>query len=224
MRRLLGIALVAVCAGIGCNVNSLSGQCTSDSNCQNGAVCEGGYCVSHQCRPACTSAQVCDTQTVTCGDVTAPSITVNSPAANSFAGLSLQASATARAPGGVSSLTFEVQSTGGAVLATAPGVPAGANSADFTATIPLNGAGIAEGAAVFVARITYQTTKTFSSTPVTFQIDKTPPTISMARTSLTDSWLGVTTAAPPHSSDRAMRRRPSRPWSPMRQPGLTRKK
>src|SRR5712691_3382218 len=179
MRRLLGIALVAVCGGLACNVNGLSGQCTADSNCQSGAVCEGGYCVSHQCRPACTSAQICDAQTVTCNDVTVPSITVNSPAANSFAGLSLQASATARAPGGVSGLTFEVQSTGGAVLATAPGVPAGAGSSDFTATIPLNGAGIAEGPAVFVTRITYQTTQTFSASPVTFQIDKTPPTISM---------------------------------------------
>src|SRR2546423_908150 len=179
MRRLLGIALVAVCGGFACNVDSLSGQCSSNSNCQSGAVCEGGHCVSHECRPACNSAQICDSDTVRCNDVTAPSITVNSPAANSFAGLSLQASATARAPSGVSSLTFEVQSTGGAVLATAPGVPAGAGSSDFTATIPLNGAGIAEGNAVFITRITYQTTQTFSASPVTFVIDKTPPTISM---------------------------------------------
>src|SRR6266571_402541 len=179
MRRFLGIALVAVCGGLACNVNGLSGQCTADSNCQSGAVCEGGYCVSHQCRPACTSAQICDAQTVTCNEVTVPSITVNSPAVNSFAGLSLQASATARAPGGVSGLTFEVQTTGGAILATAAGIPAGQGSSDFTATIPLNGAAIADGPAVFVTRITYQTTQTFSAAPVTFQIDKTPPTISM---------------------------------------------
>src|SRR6266481_7980509 len=103
MRRLFGIALVVVCGGFACSVSGLSGQCSSDANCQSGAVCEGGYCVSHQCRPACTSAQVCDTKTVTCGPATQPDITVNSPAANSFAGLSLQASATAHAPGGVSS-------------------------------------------------------------------------------------------------------------------------
>ncbi|HYR20793.1 MAG TPA: hypothetical protein VEQ15_14955, partial [Myxococcales bacterium] len=179
MRRILGIALVAVCGGFACNVDGLSGQCASNSDCQPGAVCEGGHCVSHQCRPVCSSSQICDTGTVTCNNVTVPSITVNSPAANSFAGLSLQASATARAPGGVSSLTFEVQSTGGAILATAPGVPAAAGSSDFTATIPLNGAAIAEGPTVFVTRITYQTTQTFSAAPVTFQIDKTPPTISM---------------------------------------------
>src|SRR6266850_1761360 len=179
MRRILGIALVAVCGGFACNVDGLSGQCASNSDCQPGAVCEGGHCVSHQCRPVCSSSQICDTGTVTCNNVTVPSITVNSPAANSFAGLSLQASATARAPGGVSSLSFEVQSTGGAILATAPGVPAAAGSSDFTATITLNGAAIAEGPTVFVTRITYQTTQTFSAAPVTFQIDKTPPTISM---------------------------------------------
>src|SRR6267154_1186611 len=111
MRCLLAIAIVAVCGGVACNINGLNGQCTSDSNCQSGAVCESGYCVSHQCRPACSSSQICYPQTVTCNAVTMPSITVNSPASGSFAGLSLQASATARAPGGVSSLTFEVQST-----------------------------------------------------------------------------------------------------------------
>src|SRR5437899_2559196 len=135
MKRFLGIAIAFLCAGVGCSVNSLSGPCTSDSNCTQGAVCEGGYCVSHQCRPACSSSQTCDPQTVTCGDVTTPGINVNSPGANSFAGLSLQASATARAPGGVSGLTFEVQSPGGAVLATAPGIPASQGSSDFTATL-----------------------------------------------------------------------------------------
>ncbi len=179
MRRLLWIALASVCGVVACNVNALKGPCTSDSNCGAGSVCEGGYCVSHQCRPACNSSQTCDTQTVTCHDVTVPSINVTSPGASSFAGLTLQASATARAPGGVSGLTFEVQSTGGAVLASASGIPASQGSSDFTATIPLNGAGIAEGPAVFVTRITYQTTQTFSAAPVAFQIDKTPPTISM---------------------------------------------
>src|SRR6266852_4965575 len=179
MRRFLGIALASVCAGSACSVSSLKGQCNSDTDCGQGVVCESGVCVSHQCRPPCSSSKTCDTVTVTCKDVTAPSITVNSPGANSFAGLSLQASATARAPGGVSGLTFEVQTTGGAILATAAGIPASQGSSDFTATIPLNGAAIAEGPAVFVTRITYQTTQTFSAAPVTFQIDKTPPTISM---------------------------------------------
>src|SRR5438132_1405952 len=52
-------------------------------------------------------------------------------------------------------------------------------TSDITAPLPLNATTISEGQAVFVTRITYQTTKTFTAAPVMFQIDKTPPTISM---------------------------------------------
>src|SRR5438132_10747570 len=106
MNRFLGIALACVCAGagVGCNpLNSLSGRCSSDQECGPGATCDHstgtGVCVSQLCRPQCSSSQTCDPQTVTCKDVSNPSVAVTSPGANSFAGFSLHAAATARAPG-----------------------------------------------------------------------------------------------------------------------------
>ena len=116
MNRFLGIALAFVCAGVGCNaLNSLSGRCNTDQECGPGATCDHslgtGVCVSQQCRPPCNSSQTCDPQSVTCKDVTNPTVAVTSPGASSFAGFTLQAAATARAPGGIGGLTFQVRNT-----------------------------------------------------------------------------------------------------------------
>src|SRR5207244_4527896 len=174
MKRILIVCIVIA----GCNARrGLQGQCASDDECTKPAIClttqEPHICVVPQgqcfpqcqpgescvdgacqvvnpggCSPACPPSQACVNSV--CKDVTQPSIDLTSPGPNEYVGNTVQATATAIAPGGVTSVRFEVRTTAGDVIAsaTATAPTAGAN---FAAAVSLSGLNIADGPAVIVA-------------------------------------------------------------------------
>ena len=90
-------------------------------------------------------------------------------------------------------LIFQVRNaTTAEVLVSVPGTPSSVGAADFSATIPLNGANINEGPALLlVATISYQTSKTLDSDPVPIKIDHTPPVLDTSGYDGTVSpWVG----------------------------------
>ncbi|MGZ6142963.1 MAG: hypothetical protein ACXWLM_06475, partial [Myxococcales bacterium] len=199
------ILLLAVCAAA-CS-SGLPGTCNSDADCKAGSKCDpsrnvcvvpnggcfpacvGGQicvnatCQSSECIPPCNSSELCDTNTATCKPVTTPQVSITSPAAASFAGLSLQATADARAPGGVNGVDFQVRQTGTTtVLAHAAGAATTQGGANYAATVLLNTGSIPEGAADLVAVMSYPT-GSLDSTPLHITIDLTPPAISGGATS-----------------------------------------
>lgn len=198
MNRILGIGLLIT----GCQVH-FAGQCTSNADCTDPATCDTSQhvCVVPQggCYPLCSSGQacvagICQTTTAggctpacpsdqacvnnSCQPVSQASVVLTSPKPNDYVGATVQASAVAYAPGGVSSVRFELRSTAGAVIASATAtVPASGSS--FAASIPLTGISFADGPAVVVAVLTYAGgSKT--SAPQSVNIDRTPPVVNLA--------------------------------------------
>src|SRR5437868_5292026 len=144
MNRTSPFAAAFVCAlAAGCfkPQDALHGKCQTDSECQAGSRCDRTQdppvCVTASCDPPCDSNSVCDSQSLSCKAVTAPSVAVTSPAASTFIGSRFQASATARAPGGVTGVTFQVKNAAGDVIGTGAGTGA-PGSPDFAATLTLN--------------------------------------------------------------------------------------
>jgi hypothetical protein len=130
---------------------------------------------------------MCDVTTVACKDVTAPSVDITSPGANAFAGVTLTATATARAPGGVNSVRFELRTTQGAVLNSATATTP-TTGASFTATITLNNPALTDGPAILVAIESFPA-GTKESLPIAVRIDLTPPVIDSVGT-VSPAWLG----------------------------------
>jgi hypothetical protein len=197
MNRILGICLLIA----GCHVN-VAGQCSSNADCTDPARCDTGqhvcvvpqdacypFCPSGKaciagtcqattsggCTPACPSDQACINSS--CKPVTQASVFLTSPKPNDFVGATVQASAIAFAPGGVSSVRFELRSTAGAVVNSA--IAISASGSTFAASIPVSGAPIADGPAVIVAVLNYAGGSR-ESAPVSINLDNTPPVINVA--------------------------------------------
>jgi len=94
---------------------------------------------------------------VTCKDVTQPSVALTSPGDGAFAGVILHATATARAPGGVGNVRFELRAQDGTtVLASATATqPTGTDPANFAAQLSLGGGAVPEGPAKLFAIVNY---------------------------------------------------------------------
>lgn len=149
--------------------------------CPSGKQCKAGSCVSLTCDPACDATHVCDQATITCVDVTTPQIAVTSPAPGGYVtGTGLQATASARAPGGVTAVEFRLQSATGGVLTHANGklVPTAADPANWAATVALGT--IADGPVQLVALEEYgPTAQTAVSEPVSLLVDRKAPLIAL---------------------------------------------
>src|SRR5205085_2196341 len=119
--------------------------------CFTGARCDKTQsppvCIAATCSPPCDSTSACDLQSVTCKPVTQPSIVVTSPAANGFVGSRVQVAATARAPGGVTGVTFQVRNAAGVLIGTGSVSASPDSSAEFAATLSVGGTGLADGGA-----------------------------------------------------------------------------
>ncbi|MFL5410184.1 MAG: Ig-like domain-containing protein, partial [Myxococcales bacterium] len=186
----VAVAVLASATSVACfhPQNDLRGQCSSDTDCGPAARCDKTVsppvCVASTCSPACDSSSVCDTQTVTCKPVTTPSIVVTTPAANAFVGGKVQVTATARAPGAVTGVTFQVKNGAGTVIGTgsATAVP---GSADFSANLTLGPTGLSDGPATVSATLTYPG-GTLPSEIVPVTIDVTPPVLVLQQVFLAD--------------------------------------
>ncbi len=174
MRIALLLSIFSLAA---CRTSHL-GACSSDAQCPAGSACDPAstVCVAKAgaCFPACDVMHVCNTATLTC-DVATTDVAITSPAAGSYASGTLQATATAHAPGGVVSLRFDL-SSGGAVVATAQAQVSLSDPASFSAAIPL--AAVADGAVSLAAVVTYAG-GTAMSAPVALTVDQTPPLITL---------------------------------------------
>ncbi|HET7785307.1 MAG TPA: hypothetical protein VFL36_05015, partial [Myxococcales bacterium] len=175
------ILLLALFASLAACSSSGPGACSRDSDCPAGAACDAQQhvCVTRAgaCFPACSTGQQCDAATSKCVAVTQPDVTLSAPASGDVADGTLAVAATAHAPGGVTALSFEVRSTAGALLASAPGVAAASDPASFSATVRL--AGVADGSAIVQAVITYGSAQTRTSAAVQILLDQRPPSITL---------------------------------------------
>src|SRR3954469_23903927 len=186
----VAVAVLASATSVACfhPQNDLRGQCSSDTDCGPAARCDKTVsppvCVASTCSPACDSSSICDTQTVTCNPVTPPSIVVTTPAANAFVGGKVQVTATARAPGAVTGVTFQVKNGAGTLIGTgsATAVP---GSADFSANLTLGPTGLVDGPATVSATLTYPG-GTLPSDIVPVTIDVTPPVLVLQQVFLAD--------------------------------------
>lgn len=192
MRSALALCLLAALTA--CRTSRL-GACTSDAQCPQGATCDAAaaVCVAKPgtCLPACDAAHLCNPTTLACDAVTTPQVAVVSPVQGALVSGTLHASATARAPGGISAVRFELRSTGGALLASGAGAAAGA--ATWTASIAL--AGVADGAVLLSAVATYPQ-GTVTSAAVSVTVDQTPPVISLQTDGRTAFFGAGQTATP----------------------------
>ena len=164
-------------------------------SCDPGFACISAQCVASTCVPECKANQECDLTTVTCKDVTVPSVEITSPASGVYAGTQLQATATARAPGGVSGVRFEVRKVDGTtVIGTAEGVAVPAGSANYAATVLLNGAAVTDGDAKLFAVLSYPTNQTKESVALPIKIDRSAPVIAPGTVTVPAAWLGPANA------------------------------
>ena len=170
MRPTLALALLASLAACG---GSSLGSCSRDSDCKGGATCDAQQ---HVC---------------VAGTAVTPEVTISAPASGAVADGTLAVAATARAPGGVSSLSFQVRSTAGELLASAPGTAAANDPSSFSATVGLGGA--ADGSANVLAVMTYGS-QTLTSAAVQILLDQRPPTIALQTDGRTVLYAGGQTA------------------------------
>ena len=135
------VVVVALSAGCFKPQNDLHGQCDTDADCGPGARCDKTQtppiCVASACNPPCDSSTTCDLGSVTCKPVSQPSVLITSPVANGFVGGRVQAAATARAPGSVQGVQFQVKNAAGAVIGTGAGSAVSPGAAEYTATLTL---------------------------------------------------------------------------------------
>ena len=171
MRSSIALALLASLAACG---GSDAVTCAGDADCPNGAACD-------------PQQHVCMVGTATPADVQ-----ISAPASGAVADGTLSAVATAHAPGGVTSLSFEVRSAAGALFASAPGTAAAADPSSFSATVPL--AGAADGSAIVQATIAYGAGRKLTSAPVQIQLDQRPPAITLQTDGRTRLLAGGQTA------------------------------
>ena len=140
--------------------------------CQGGQACQGSVCVNPGCNPACDLAHVCDTASASCVPVTAAQVSITSPTSGIAKG-TLQATASARAPGGVSAVRFELR-RGGLALVAADGkaMPTAGDPGNWAASLPL--AGVDDGPAQLFAVAGPAT-----SAAVSLVVDQRAPVIAL---------------------------------------------
>ncbi len=176
MRAIPSFCLLAALAA--CRTSNL-GACASDAQCPQGSVCDtaAAVCVAKQgaCLPACDTAHLCNAATLKCDAAGTPQVTITSPADGATASGTLQASATASAPGGVTSVRFDL-SRGATVVATAAGTASSSNPSSFSASLPL--ASVADGPASLTATLT-AAAGTATSAAVAVTVDQTAPVITL---------------------------------------------
>ena len=170
MRFIFVLGLLAALSA--CRTSRL-GACTSNAQCPLGSTCDtaAAVCVISACTPACDSAHLCTNGS--CLPAGSSTVVITSPAANAFVAGTLQATATASAPGGVASLRFDL-SRGGSVIASATGTASPGNPSNFSASIPLTS--VADGPASLTATIA---AGNVTSAPVTVLVDQTAPVITL---------------------------------------------
>jgi hypothetical protein len=192
MRKILS-SLLLVCAAA-CRTSNL-GTCAGNADCPSGSACDlkqsPPVCVATTCLPACDSAHVCDTSTLACVPADTAGVTITSPAGGAIVSGTLQAAASARAPGGVGAVRFEL-SSGGGVVATASGTAAPGTSPSYTASLPLSG--IADGPATLQAIATFGVSSV-SSAPVAVVVDQNAPVIALQTDGRNTLYAGGQTAA-----------------------------
>ncbi len=155
--------------------------------CAGGTICQGAVCVSPGCTPACDAEHACDTSTATCVPVTSAQVMITSPSGG-YARGTLQATATARAPGGVAAVRFELR-RGMGVVAVADGraVPTAADPGNWAASLSL--AGVDDGAAQLFAIAGPAT-----SVPISLLVDQHAPTIALVTDTSASLFAGGATA------------------------------
>ncbi|HEY6910095.1 MAG TPA: hypothetical protein VI356_12040 [Myxococcales bacterium] len=159
LRSCAGAGAVVLTLLAACSNNNAIGKCAGDADCPSGLACNAQHaCVA----PAGT---------------TPPDVAMVAPASGAVADGTLTAVATAHAPGGVTSLTFEVRSTAGALFVTAPGTASATDPSSFSAAIPL--AAAADGSAIVQAVIAYGSGQRAQSTAVQILIDQHAPAIAL---------------------------------------------
>ncbi|MBS2022760.1 MAG: hypothetical protein JST92_10140 [Deltaproteobacteria bacterium] len=169
-------------AGATCDTTQSPPVCVVPDNgcfpaCPSGKACQNAQCVDAACNPPCDTAHVCDLTTATCTAATAPEVKVTGPAANASVGATIHATATARAPGGVTSLHFELRRNSTVLAQSAPtSTPAGSDPANFAGII--DASAVAQGPAELFAVIAYAA-GSLDSAPVAVVLDATAPTITM---------------------------------------------
>jgi|GEM_PF-2200274 len=207
MRRTRLFCLLSLGLALACRTSSL-GACASDTECVQGSrcdstqsppvcvvtqgdcfpscpggkTCQAGSCVNPSCNPPCDLSHACDPATLACVPITAPQIAITSPAAQSYATAgTLQATATARAPGGVLSVRFQLSTPAGLALssAAATAAPTVADPANWAATISL--AGVPDGLAQLVATASYGAAgQSLASGPLLLKVDTHAPVLTLA--------------------------------------------
>ncbi len=165
--------------------------------CPDGRTCQDGVCVGVICAPACTpGTQTCNPVDGGCITVTEPVITVTSPAAGSFAGAQLQATADAVAPGGVSALKFEVHQNSTVVAqGTGAAHPTGSDPSNWSGIADLSALdGGSDGPAFLYAVATLDGGVHALSPPVAITIDRTGPELLALSDGRTSFYSGGATA------------------------------
>jgi hypothetical protein len=185
----LTLAITLLFSSVACGTSHL-GTCTKDADCPAYATCDPSrsVCVIKRgvCFPACDASHVCDPATQACQPVTSPSVSITSPAAGGYATVTLQATAVALAPGGVTGLTFNLSSNA-TVVASASGAVSPSDPSSWSATIPLTS--VADGAVDLTATLTYAGGSA-TSAKVSLTVDQTPPAISMQTDGRTTLYAG----------------------------------
>jgi hypothetical protein len=153
--------------------------------CASGQVCQGAVCVNSGCNPACDLQHVC--QSNSCVPVTSAEVAITSPA-KGFASGTLQTTATARAPGGVSAVRFELR-RGSTVIVAADGraMPTAADPGNWAASLPLSG--IDDGPAQLFA-----IAGTATSAAVALTVDQHAPAIALVTDTSGTLFAGGATA------------------------------
>ncbi len=125
------------------------------------------------CTPACDTAHVCVSGS--CQPAGTTAIAITAPAANAFVSGTLQAAATATAPGGVTAVRFDL-SRGATLVAFAAGVASTSAPSSFSAALAL--ASVADGPASLTATVTAAAGNA-TSAPVSVTVDQTAPVITL---------------------------------------------
>ncbi len=168
---------------------SETGKCARDADCATGSRCDLAQqlpvCVFAGCNPFCDLQHVCSANA--CVAVVSAQVSITSPSSG-FAKDTLQTTATARAPGGVGAVRFELR-RGSAVVVAVDGraMPIAADPGNWAASLSL--AGVDDGPAQLFAIAGPAT-----SAAVALIIDQHAPTITLVGDSSATLFAGGATA------------------------------
>lgn len=183
----LGAALLAA----GC-VPQSTGRCQTSADCVAPGLCVDGICTSDVvgldagpsdagppdagpvCSPQCPADYACTGAPSLCTPTFVPAVQITAPQAGSYVRDALTVTATARAPGGVRALFFDVGDGATTFNASRPGAQAGETWSAAGTIPPL----LASGDLRVLAEAIWDG-GTESSVPITLQLDRTAPVVSL---------------------------------------------